>query len=181
VCSLEPAQCQNKGAEDTYAGSDDARQRIARIAAVGAASRAGRDAAALSRARRDLRELTQRLDAHYEVRIVSRPGEPSGIDRYGSDGRLSGYYVIVEAVRPDGTVLPRTIENAETQRTERVDKWGELVDEKVWQRLVADEKADGVIDERLFAEKLPGHYDERVVLDDGDGRPVAQRRQITRW
>lgn len=162
------------------AADDDARGRVERIAAAGTAAHGNTDVAGLRAARRDLDALRARLEETYEVRIVSRPGEQSGVDRY-FDGRLSGYYVIVEAVQPDGRVLPRAIRNAETGRTDRVTKWGEQVGDAVWQRIVADKQADGVVDEALFAAKRAGVFDEQVVLDDGNGRPLARRRQITAW
>lgn len=167
-------------AVQALAADDDARQRVAKIAALGEAANGAHDLARLRTAATDLATLAARLDEEYVVTIVSRPGEKSGVDRY-QDGRLSGYYLIVEAVTPGGERLPRSIRNAETQRTETVKAWGELVPEAVWNRVVADKQKDGVVDDAEFARKVRGVFAETTTIQGGDGSPLRRGRQITRW
>lgn len=175
------AQFQQDGAAAAVLAEDaDARQRVQRLRDRGAAAQAAGSLAQLRTAASELGTLVARLGEEYTVQIVSRPGEKSGVDRYDNRGRLSGYYLIVEAVAPDGRLLPRAIKNAETQRTETVTKWGELVGTATWERVVADKQADGVIDDAYFAHKNRGIYEEKTVLQE-DGKPLRRGRQITKW
>lgn len=162
------------------AADDDARARVQSASAVGEAAHAASDLGRLQQARQRIDELVTRLEEEYTVTVVDRPGERSGIDRY-FDGKLSGYYLIVEAKTADGRALSRRITSGETKRASNVTKWGEQIPEAVWQRIVADKKADGVVDEALFARKERGRHDETVVLDDGKGKPLRRGRQITEW
>lgn len=171
---------QATAAAEVLAADDDAHERVRSVVALGAAAHAAEDRDRLRQARRELDALVRRLEEQYVVRIVSRPGEQSGVDRY-EHGRLSGYYLIVEALAENDRIVPRRIKNAETQRAETVDKWGEQVPEAVWNRIVADKQADGVVDENLFARKTRGLFAETIVLDDGTGRPMRRGRQITQW
>ena len=175
------AQFQQDGAAAAALAEDaDARQRVQSLRDRGAAAQTAGSLAQLRTAAKELGTLVARLGEEYTVQIVSRPGEKSGVDRYDDRGRLSGYYLIVEAVAPDGRVLPRAIKNAETQRTETVTKWGELVGTATWERVVADKQADGVIDDSYFAHKNRGIYEEQTVLQEG-GKPLRRGRQITQW
>ncbi|MEO6597379.1 MAG: DUF6384 family protein, partial [Planctomycetota bacterium] len=162
------------------AADDDAKRRVQSVAVAGEAAHAAEDYDRLRRAQSELTALVEHLEEQYVVTIVSRPGGQSGIDRY-EGGRLSGYYVIVEAVAADGGVLPRRVRNAETQRVDMVTKWGEQVTDAVWNRIVADEKADGVVDERTFAEKVRGVFAETIRIEDAAGKPMRRGRQITQW
>lgn len=179
IDAAQTAFAKLRAAASALAADDDAKARVARVATAGESALAARDATRLQAVTADLQKLHDRLDEEYVVTIVSRQGEQSGVDRY-SDGKLSGLYLIVEAVTPDGKQLRRAIRNAETGRTDLVTKWGELVPQAVWDRVVADKQADGVIDEAEFARKERGVYDERVSIRDG-GAPLRRGRQITQW
>lgn len=120
----------------------------------------------------------------YEVRIVSGAERQSGVDRYFTDEqgtRQPAHYVIVEAVTPDGKVLPRKIRNAETGRIETVITWAERVPEAVYERIKADKQRDGVLDEVLFAVKRAGTIELEIVLPGEDGTPIPRGGQITDW
>ena len=162
------------------AADDGARARLDQVLAVAEAAGPQKDLSRLRSAQRELDEVTARLDEEYEVTVVDRPGEQSGIDRYFG-GRLSGYYLIVEAKTADGRTLRRRIVNHETKSRDEVTKWGEEVDETVWNRLVADKRADGVVDQALFARKRRGTLAEDVVMPGGNGKPLARGRSITKW
>lgn len=134
--------------------------------------------------RAELGTLEARVNQNYTVRIVSRPGQKSGIDRYFTDAdgrRVSGYYLIVEAVAADGRVLPRPVRNIETGRTEEVSAWAERVPKEVYDRIAADKRKDGIVDEDVFAVKPRGQLDERITLPGPDGPPLSRLGQITQW
>jgi hypothetical protein len=112
-----------------------------------------------------LSQLNTTLQQVYTVRIVSRPGEMSGVWRVpeaNPDAR--NYYIVVEAVAPDGSTLQVPILNEETARTERVSKWALRVDEEVFRRIAADKQDDGIIQQREFGAKRSGelHPDYRI-------------------
>ena len=79
----------------------------------------------------------------------------------------------------DGRVLPRAIHNVETGQAETVSTWGEYVPDEVWERIKADKKSDGILDETLFAVKKRGELTPQIVMN-GVAK-VGVRRQITRW
>lgn len=108
----------------------------------------------------ELRALSDRLQLQYELRIVSRPGELSGIWRIPDDNeRAQNYYLIVEAVTRDGRVLTLPVRNEEDGRTERVSKWGVRVDEETFNRVAADKRDDGIIQESVVGIKRRGELD----------------------
>lgn len=138
----------------------------------------------LGQVRAELDALDHRLAEDYTVRIVTRPGQKSGIDRYFTDEegkRASGLYLIVEAIGPDGAVRKRRIRNAETGRTQEVSVWAERVPKEVFDRIAADKRRDGIVDEDIFAVKRRGQLEEQVTLPGPDGRPLARLGQITQW
>ncbi|MEZ5963805.1 MAG: DUF6384 family protein [Planctomycetota bacterium] len=135
--------------------------------------------AALEQARVKLDALRADLEEDYVVRIVNRPNQDSGTTR-GIDGRVSGYYLVVEAVTETGKVLRRSIRDAETNTVRLVDKWGEEVPKEVYDRVAADKRRDGIIDDDVFARKRRGHRHEQVVMRrTTDGPPLTKTRQIT--
>lgn len=120
----------------------------------------------------------------YEVHIVSGATEKSGIDRYFTDAdgkRLSGWYVIVEARDAAGRALTRSIRNTETDQVDRVTRWAERVPQAVYDRIKADKKSDGVLNETLFAVKQRGYQNEEIRLVGPDGKPLSRLGQITKW
>lgn len=128
--------------------------------------------------------LLNQLNEAYEVHIVSGPNEKSGIDRYFEDAqgkRVAGYYVIVEARDANGNSMLRRIRNGETQQVELVTRWAERVPQEVYDRIKADKKADGVLNETLFAVKQRGYQSEEIKLFGSDNQPLSRLGQITKW
>lgn len=166
------------------AREDGARTEAQALRAEAEAARATGSAAAVEAVRSRLETLHGALAEAYEVRVVSRPNERSGVDAYYEDDagrRLSGYYLVVEAVTPDGKVLTRRVRDSETDQVVQVRKWGEQVPQSVYDRIAADKRGDGVVDENLFARKLRGHLDEEVVMRGGAGNgPLQRGRRITK-
>lgn len=161
------------------AREDEARQRAdALLREVQAANAAG-DARTVARVTGELETLRGELEEEYEIRVVNRPGEYSGVIR-NYDGRLSGYYLVVEAVAPDGTILRRRVRDAEDgDKLKTVRTWGEQVPKEVYDRLEKDKRADGIVDESLFARKRRGYLAPEVVMRDARGvAPLVRGRQV---
>ena len=88
--------------------------------ALTASDRKGAKAAIAS-----LNMLADDLQTIYSVRIVSRPGEYSGLFRIPDDQPdQRNYYPVVEAVSPNGKVLTVPVFSEEAQAEKRVNIWG---------------------------------------------------------
>jgi hypothetical protein len=130
------------------------------LLAAGEAAVATRNYTAAGAAVANLRELGDRLQQQYEIRIVSRPGERSGVWRYPEDNNAAqNFYLIVEAVGPNGDEVVLPIVSEETGRTERVATWGLRVDESTFNRVAADQRDDGIIQGNVAGVKRRGELD----------------------
>ncbi|TKT74879.1 DUF6384 family protein [Aquamicrobium sp. LC103] len=122
-----------------------------------------------------LGQLRERLLQEYTLRVVSRPGDDTGVYRI-PDVNQSGrnYYVIVEAVAPDGKVLSLPVLNEETSRTETVTQWGVRVPETVYEAVRRDKLDDGIVENNRFGEKRRGMLDADYLMPVSGGA-------ITKW
>ena len=113
----------------------------------------------------DLRSLRVRQDAVYELNIVSRPGERSGFFRIPDvNSGARNYYLVVEAVGPQGDVLEQSIRNEEDGKTYTVKKWGLRVSKSAYDKVAADKKDDGIVQNRRVAEKRRGELEPVYVI-----------------
>lgn len=107
--------------------------------------------------------LLAKLREQYEIRIIN--GSTSLISRrWEKGGGAMAYYAIVEARTNGGKVLTRSVLNSETGQTSSVATWAVQIPKEVFDRLAADKKSDGILNETLFAEKLRGALNEHIVL-----------------
>jgi hypothetical protein len=121
-----------------------------------AAARAGALADARDRLSR-LQALQRNLSQEYTVRIVSRPGEPSGVWRVPpTNPRGRNFYLIVEAVGPDGRAVEVPITSEEDGRSANVSRWGLRVSGDEYERVRQDKLADGVIQDPVVGRKRAG-------------------------
>ncbi|MGI9285698.1 MAG: DUF6384 family protein, partial [Pseudomonadales bacterium] len=108
----------------------------------------------------DMNALLATLKQAYQIRIVSRADERSGVWRVPDvNSRARNYYVIVEAVTPAGTVLKLPITSEENGSVKTVDRWGVRVDEEIFDAVKADKQDDGIIQQRMVGEKERGQLD----------------------
>ncbi len=112
-----------------------------------------------------LQALRRQLDLVYDVQIVSRAGEPSGIWRIPDvNSNARNYYLIVEAVDSNGDTLSLMQTSEEDGSTREVLKWGLRVDESVYQRVAADKGDDGIIQNRRVGTKRRGHLTPEYLI-----------------
>jgi hypothetical protein len=105
----------------------------------------------------ELDGLQVSLALTYELRVVSRPGELSGVWRVpDSNPDAQNFYLIVEAIDASGERLTLPIENEETGRTARVSQWGQRVEEPKFRAVAADKQDDGIIQDNVIGLKRPG-------------------------
>jgi len=120
-------------------------------------------------------QLKRLLDQEYTLRIVARPGEPSGVWRIPDlNTNARNYYLIVEPVAAGGKILQVPVMSEETGKQTMVSKWGIRVEEDVFQRIAADKKDDGIIQNNTLGEKKKGYLDPGYVIPSSGGA-------ITSW
>lgn len=126
------------------------------------AARAARDALAL---------LQHDVSAVYEVRVVYGPGEArSGVFRIPEDvpgGR--NYYLIVEAVDPNGGLVQVPVTSEEDRRSARVTRWGQRVSEAVFQSVADDKGDDQIIQNSVIGRKTAGYLSPEFTVETPGG------------
>lgn len=127
------------------------------------------------KAEADLRQLAADLQEVFEVRIISREGVPTGISRIPPTNRnTENYYIVVEAVDPDGAILKRTIVSEENNKSESVDKWGQRVSKTIYDAVRRDKMEDGIVQQGILGQKRRGELDIKW-------RGGVQDGAITEW
>jgi hypothetical protein len=134
---------------------------VAAAAAVtaedGAESAANGDTARARGAVASLEATLAELRLTFDLVVVSRPGEQSGVFRIPNANEAArNYYLIVEALGPDGEPLPRRITSEEDGATRTVTTWGVRVPQAVYNAVAADKADDGIIQDDLLGEKIRG-------------------------
>lgn len=134
-----------------------ARERAQQYLVQGQAALREEDADAAGKAVVSLKELRAQLEQEYTVRIISRPGESSGVWRMPDvNTEARNYYVIVEAVTADGSTLTLPVRNEEDGKIYKVNKWALRVSEQLYEQIAADKSDDGIIQQRDFGVKRRG-------------------------
>lgn len=120
------------------------------------AAKAG-DAAAARAAIADLEFLQGVLKQELTIRVVSRPGEYSGVFRIPDDAPdTRNYYLIVEAVDARGRPQAIEIASEEDRKTARATIWGVRVPEAEFNRIAADKEDDQIIQHADVGRKPKG-------------------------
>ena len=121
------------------------------------------------------RRLRDEVPPEYTLTIVSRAGETTGVWRRPPRGsQARNYYLIVEAIAPDGRKLSLPIRNEETGETSVVDKFGVRVPQATFEAVAADKRDDGIVQKNRFGVKRRGTLavDYLMPFDGG---------MITKW
>lgn len=104
-----------------------------------------------------LEALQALLRQSYEIRIVQADDVPSGVWRIPEvNPSARNYYLIVEAVEPDGSAIDMTITSEESRKTSTVKRWGVRVSQEVFDTVRGDKSDDGIIQNDRVAEKKRG-------------------------
>ena len=123
----------------------------------------------------DLTALRERLRAEYTLKIYSKEGERSAFWRVpDSNPDATNYYLIVQAIGPDGKALTMPITNEETGKVESVALWGVRVPENTYRTVENDKRDDGIIERTTLGLKDYGFLDPDYVM------PVLGGT-ITKW
>jgi hypothetical protein len=139
-------------------GRDDA--QADRLLAAGQQALRNSDTQRAAALLAELTNMRDQLEMTYRIQVVNRPGERSGVFRIPDLNQAArNYYIIVEAVGPDGRNLRVPIKNEETGKIEQVTQWGVRVDERTFNRVAADKQDDGIIQDDILGHKEPGLLD----------------------
>ena len=122
----------------------------------------------------ELSALRKRLEQSYVLRILTKPGQQSGVWRVPRlNPSARNYYILVEAVDDKGQPVPLVVTSQEDNRTADTSTFGIRVDERTFDRVRADKQDDGIIQNNRFAEKQVGYLEPKfnfptpggVILD----------------
>lgn len=157
------------------AATDDAKDRASALLAQGEAALERGDAEAAAETIGALESLETQLARRYELHVVSRPGELSGVWRVPeANPGARNYYLIVEAVDDGGGTIALPIRNEEDGQVYTVQKWGIRVDRDDFERIAADKRDDGIIQDYVLGVKERGQLEPRY-------RIATSGAAITSW
>ncbi len=152
-----------------------ARTRADQILADAERAIRDQDRAGMIKAKSDLADLREDVLREYTLTIVSRPGETSGVWRRPPEGaEARNYYLIVEAIAPEGRKLRLPIRNEETGATETVEKFGVRVPQATFEAVATDKRDDGIVQKNKFGQKRRGSLKVEHLMPFEGG-------MITRW
>ncbi len=108
----------------------------------------------------ELTRIRDTLRQEYRLRIVNRDGEETGVWTFPDiNTEATNYYIVVEAVAPDNSVLTLPIRNEESGNIDTVSKWAVRVAEPVYEAVRADKSDDGIIQQDTMGVKEFGYLD----------------------
>jgi len=115
------------------------------------------------------------LRQNYQLRIISRPNELSGVWRNAEVNRQNkNYYLIVEALDSNNKQLTLPVLNEENGKTQMVAKWGIRVTRETFNQVATDKRDDGIIQDNIVGVKTPGELVVRY-------RIPTTGASITQW
>jgi hypothetical protein len=167
----------NKEAADTLAISRDpvANQRVAAFKSLGETAIRDGNMAEANQALMDIKALRARLSQDYQLVIVSRPGERTGIFRIPDDQPgARNYYIIVEAINAAGRKLALPITSEENQRTRTVDQFAVRVPKATYDAIGRDKQQDGIVQDNILGRKDAGFLTDTYLKPANGG-------MITEW
>jgi hypothetical protein len=170
-----PDELQRAVVDATAASRDtSANNQIASFKAAGETALAEKNAGAARKAISDLTGLRQRLNQEYTLQVVSRSGVPSGVWRIPkANSNARNYYIVVEAISPDGQVLSLPITSEEDQSTRTVNIFGVRVPEETFDAVRADKQQDGIVDDKTLGRKERGFLIPRYIMPADGGMITA--------
>ena len=111
----------------------------------------------------DLEALDAQLRRSYVLEIVQ--GDETGFWRVPDvNTGARNHYIVVQAVDRNGERIALPIRNEETGEVHVVERWGLRVDEPTFERIRADKLDDGIVQDRVFGEKVPGRLEPQYRI-----------------
>lgn len=114
----------------------------------------------------DLLNLKGRLEQAYDIRIIARPNQLSGVWRVPAvNSEARNYYLIVEAVTASGQTIAVPIASEEDRKTKAVTTWGVRVSESAFEAVAADKRDDGIIQSDVIGTKPVGKIQPDYLIE----------------
>jgi hypothetical protein len=149
--------------------------RIDELLRDGQAALGRSDAAGARASLASLTGLRDQLVTTYSVNVINDENETSGVWREPANNpNTRNYYLIVEAVQPDGSHMSVRVINEETGVAETVKRWGVRVPESFFQAIRDDKMDNGSIEKNPVGIKERGELEPRYVFPKVGGA-------ITSW
>jgi hypothetical protein len=171
-----PKKLTTLSAQIAKESTSEAVVKEAREIAESAASAAA--AGQLAYAREGAQRLTALLDEirrEFDIRIVNRPGEITGLWRVPKvNPNQRNYYLLVEATDASGQPVGRQILNEETGERDVVTRWAVRVPKSVFDEIQADKLDDGIIQKAVIGSKKRGEREISWIMEVSGGA-------LTKW
>lgn len=154
---LPAALAKHRDAALAISESDALSERANALHDAGIAAAKDGDLKEAKRINNALQTFAAELAQSYTLRIVSRPGESSGVYRSTDDNIFAyNYYLIVEGIDASGRPLAVTIVSEEDQKSQQTKMWGVRVPKDVFDRVAADKRDDQIIQNAIIGKKARG-------------------------
>ncbi len=163
----------------SLAANDALKARAENIFADGQIAIADKNIPAAKTKVEQLESFARELGQSYNLRIVSRFNEASGVyldSKTNAD--IRNFYLIVEAVASDGSVIKLNIEDEEYKTRQTVSKFGVRVPKAVFDKVAADKKDDQIIQNDILGAKPRGVIDPVLSFDGAANWPLGY---IVEW
>jgi hypothetical protein len=142
---------------------DPARAQAESLMRDGQASLAANDPAGTRTAIANLETLRAKLVQTYQLRIVA--DGTTGFFRIPNVNESArNYYIVVEAIAPDGRALTMPVTSEEDGRSYNVTAWGVRVPQATFDAVARDKRDNGIIENRIMGQKLRGELDPRYNM-----------------
>jgi len=152
------------------AETDPARTRVEAAYEGGRTALREQDATEAKASLAELEDLAAILAQDLTIRVVSKPGEYSGVFRIPDDApNARNYYLIVEAVDARGEPQALEIASEEDRETKRVSSWGVRVPEAEFDRIAQDKADNAVIENAVIGQKPKGALDPEYAVEGAGG------------
>ncbi|WP_342360682.1 DUF6384 family protein [Terrarubrum flagellatum] len=158
----------------TEAKVPEAKQRAEAVVAQGVAALERADAPGARAALTELDRIATTLRQEYVLRIAGRPEDQTGFYREHPSFRGRAYFVVVDAVDPQGRAVKLPIRNDETNQTETVSRFAVRVPQETFDAVRSDKARNGIVQNTRMAEKQRGYLEPDFKMQALEGR-------ITRW
>jgi hypothetical protein len=142
---------------------DAARTQAEALLRDGQAALAANNADGARTAIAGLDALRTKLVQTYQLRIVS--DNTTGFYRIPNVNESArNYYIVVEAIGPDGRALTVPVTNEEDSRSYNVAAWGIRVPQTTFEAVARDKRDNGIIENRILGDKQRGELDPRYRM-----------------
>ena len=163
----------------SIAATPELKARAEDLFAAGDIALANNDIAEAKQAAAQLEAFSTALSQSYQLRIVSRFNEASGVYLDSqTNADIRNFYLIVEPVAADGDILELSIEDEEYKSRQTISKFGVRVPKAVFDAVAADKKDDQIIQNDILGAKSRGALDPILSFDGAENWPLGY---IVEW